>query len=171
METIIQLFANIELLNDFEPVYLLPIAGFTIVGILAQWSLYDKCGLNGIDCMIPVKNVITFLKIMGRPASHSAFVIAPPPIILGALLFIENSTLQYGVTALFFIPWAFFMIKVYIELCQSFGHYKLTDYLICIILNGFYVLHLGLSFSEKYKGPVYGKTEAESPAQGKSQLA
>ena len=48
METIIQLFANIELLNDFEPVYLLPIAGFAIVGILAQWSLYDKCGLNGI---------------------------------------------------------------------------------------------------------------------------
>jgi hypothetical protein len=165
METII------ELLDKFGPAVLVPLGGFAVVGILAQWSLYDKCGLKGIDCIIPIKNVITFLKIMGRPAFHSAFVIVPPPIILGAFLFLENPALQYGVAALFFIPWAFFMIKVYIELCQSFGHYKFTDYILCVAFNGFYVLHLGLSYGEKYKGPVYGKNEEAIDSQVKSQLA
>ncbi|MDC1221497.1 DUF5684 domain-containing protein [Salibacteraceae bacterium] len=161
----------IELLDKFGPAVFVPLGGFAIVGILAQWSLYDKCGLKGIDCIIPVKNVITFLKIMGRPAFHSAYVIVPPPIILGAFLFLENPTLQYGIAALFFIPWAFFMIKVYIELCQSFGHYKLTDYILCVAFNGFYVLHLGLSYGEKYKGPVYGQKDDTPDAAVNGQLA
>jgi len=147
----------IETLDKFGPGILVPLGCFAFVSILAQWSLYDKCGLPGIDCIIPVKNVITFLKIMGRPASHSLYVIAPPPFILASLLIFENPALQFGVAALFFIPWAYFMIKVYIELCQCFGHYKTTDYIFCVLLNGFYVLHLGLSYNEKYKGPVYRK--------------
>lgn len=165
METIIQI------VDKFGPGVLIPLGGFAIVGILAQWSLYDKCGLPGIDCIIPVKNVITFLKIMGRPASHSAIVIIPPPLIIGALLFITQPALQYGVAALLFIPWAYFMIRVYIELCQSFGHYKLTDYVMCVAFNGFYVLHLGLSYTEKYKGPVYNRKDNNSTANVKGQLA
>ena len=165
METIIQI------IDKFGPGVLIPHGGFAIVGVLAQWSLYDKCGLPGIDCIIPVKNVITFLKIMGRPASHSALVIIPPPIIIGALLFISEPALQYGIAALFFIPWAYFMIKVYIELCQSFGHYKLTDYIMCVAFNGFYVLHLGLSYTEKYRGPVYDKKDNNAAPNIKSQLA
>ncbi len=165
METIIQI------IDKFGPGVLIPLGGFAIVGVLAQWSLYDKCGLPGIDCIIPVKNVITFLKIMGRPASHSALVIIPPPIIIGALLFISEPALQYGIAALFFIPWAYFMIKVYIELCQSFGHYKLTDYIMCVAFNGFYVLHLGLSYTEKYRGPVYDKKDNNAAPNIKSQLA
>jgi hypothetical protein len=156
----------IEIFDKFGLVALVPLAGLALVGILAQWSLYDKCGLPGIDCVIPVKNVITFLKIMGRPASHSLFVILPPPFIIGALLFLSDPALQYGVAALFFIPWAYFMTRVYIELCQSFGHYKLTDYILCVALNGFYVLHLGLSYSEKYKGPVYQPKTEESELEG-----
>lgn len=165
METIIQI------IDKFGPGVLIPLGGFAIVGVLAQWSLYDKCGLPGIDCIIPVKNVITFLKIMGRPASHSALVIIPPPIIIGALLFISEPALQYGIAALFFIPWAYFMIKVYIELCQSFGHYKLTDYIMCVAFNGFYVLHLGLSYTEKYRGPVNDKKDNNAAPNIKSQLA
>jgi hypothetical protein len=165
METIMQI------IDKFGPGVLIPLGGFAIVGVLAQWSLYDKCGLPGIDCIIPVKNVITFLKIMGRPASHSALVIIPPPIIIGALLFISEPALQYGIAALFFIPWAYFMIKVYIELCQSFGHYKLTDYIMCVAFNGFYVLHLGLSYTEKYRGPVYDKKDNNAAPNIKSQLA
>ena len=161
----------IALIDKFGPGVLVPLGGFAIVGILAQWSLYDKCGLKGIDCLIPVKNVITFLKIMGRPASHSIFVILPPPIILGALLFLDNPTLQYSIAAVFFIPWAYFMIKVYIELCQSFGHYKLTDYMLCVAFNGFYVLHLGLSYGEKYRGPVYAKKEDSTSSQVNGQMA
>ena len=156
----------IEIFDKFGLVALVPLVGLALVGIQDQSTLYDKCGLPRIDCVIPVKNVITFLKIMGRPAGHSLFVILPPPFIIGALLFLGDPALQYGVAALFFIPWAYFMTRVYIELCQSFGHYKLTDYILCVALNGFYVLHLGLSYSEKYKGPVYQPKTEESELEG-----
>lgn len=166
MESVLDLF------NAFGPGVLVPLACFGFVGIIAQWSLYDKCGLPGIDCIVPVKNVITFLKIMGRPASHSLMVMIPPPFIAASFLFLEGSALQFGVAAIFFIPWAYFMTKVYIELCQCFGHYKITDYIMVVLLNGFYVLHLGLSIGEKYRGPVYKKkTEASKATLLKGQLA
>ena len=166
METVMQLA------DRFGPGILVPLACFAFVGILAQWSLYDKCGLPGIDCLIPVKNVITFLKIMGRPALHAAYVIIPPPLIMVSLLAFDAQFLQFGIAALIFIPWAYFMIKVYIELCQCFGHYKMSDYIMCVAFNGFYVLHLGLSYSEKYKGPVYAdRHNAERESQLESQLA
>ncbi|GAB4382862.1 MAG: hypothetical protein Kow0075_14840 [Salibacteraceae bacterium] len=144
-----------DFFGSFGPGILVPLISFAFVGILAQWSLYDKCGLPGIDCIIPVKNVITFLKIMGRPASHSLMVMIPPPIFIGAFFLIDNPYLSYGIAALAFVPWAYFMVKVYIELCQCFGHYKLLDYVLVVLFNGFYVLHLGLSYTEKYHGPVY----------------
>lgn len=161
-----------EALDKFGPGVFIPLVLFAIVGVLAQWSLYDKCGLPGIDCIIPVKNVITFLKIVGRPATHSLYVMIPPPLVLLSLVLIDNSTLSMALAAVFFVPWALFMTKVYIELCQSFGHHKLLDYVMCVGLNGFYVLHLGLSIGEKYKGPVYGKEkEAKAGSQLEGQLA
>ena len=161
-------------LVKFGPGVTIPLACFAIVGVLAQWSLYDKCGQPGIDCIIPVKNVITFLKIVGRPANHSLIVMIPPPLILASVVYIDNTMISYGIAALLFAVWALFMTKVYIELCQSFGHYKLIDYILVVIFNGFYVLHLGLSYGENYKGPVYGKekTKANSEKEAlNSQLA
>ena len=145
--------AIIEVASKFGIGVLVPLACLAFVGILAQWSLYDKCGLPGIDCVIPVKNVITFLKIMGRPASHSLFVILPPPLIALALLFLENPALQYGAAALLFIPWAYFMIKVYIELCQSFGHYKLLDYALCVTFKRILCPSSRLILQRKIQGP------------------
>ncbi|MDP4664233.1 MAG: DUF5684 domain-containing protein [Salibacteraceae bacterium] len=169
MEKIYELFPA---LSYFGAGVLVPIFCFVGVGILAQWSLYDKCGLKGIDCLIPVKNVVTFLKIMGRPASHSIFVMLPPPLIIASLIFFQNDLLQFGLAAAIAVPWIVFMTKVYIELCQSFGHYRTFDYILCVVFNGFYVLHLGLSFSEKYKGPAYIKSnEKKAHSSMKSQLA
>lgn len=148
----------------FEPIFLLPLAGFALVGILAQWSLYDKCGQPGVDCVIPIKNVITFLKIVGRPASHSLLVMIPPPLAVLAFLFLPSLAIKVAVAALIMAPWVYFMTMVYIELCQCFGHYKMSDYVMVVLFNGFYVLHLGLSYSEKYKGPVYGKTKTRTGA-------
>ncbi|MEX2596489.1 MAG: DUF5684 domain-containing protein [Salibacteraceae bacterium] len=173
MESITQpIIETFPFILKFGPGILIPLACFAIVGILAQWSLYDKCKQPGIDCVIPVKNVITFLKIVGRPASHSLLVILPPPIIFVSLVYIDNAAIGYALAAAFGAMWVIFMVKVYIELCQSFGHYKLTDYIMVVLFNGFYVLHLGLSYSEKYKGPVYGKKKATEPKKNlKSQLA
>lgn len=172
MESIINSFIEtFPFLGSFGPGVLIPLACFALVGILAQWSLYDKCGLPGIDCIIPVKNVISFLKIVGRPASHSLLVMIPPPAIILSLVFINDSMMAYAIAGLIGGVWALFMMKVYIELCQSFGHYKMLDYALVIIFNGFYVLHLGLSYSEKYKGPVYNVQKKEKSDQLKGQLA
>ncbi len=172
MESIINSFIEtFPFLASFGPGVLIPLACFALVGILAQWSLYDKCGLPGIDCVIPVKNVISFLKIVGRPASHSLLVIIPPPVIILSLVFINDSIMAYAIAGVIGGVWALFMMKVYIELCQSFGHYKMLDYALVILFNGFYVLHLGLSYSEKYKGPVYNVQKKEKSDQLKGQLA
>jgi len=47
-------------------------------GILGQWSLYVKCGQPGVACIVPFWNVVVFLKIVGRPAWQSVFVVLPP---------------------------------------------------------------------------------------------
>lgn len=114
------------------------------IAIVAQWRLYEKAGQPGIACMVPIWNVIVFLRIVGRPASHIFLFLIP----------------IYG--QLYMIP------KVYIELCNSFGQRTILDYIMVILFNGFYVLNLGLSYEIEYLGPVYG-TEGAIPA--KSALA
>ncbi len=167
MESIINSFIEtFPFLGSFGPGVLIPLACFALVGILAQWSLYDKCGLPGIDCIIPVKNVISFLKIVGRPGSHSLLVMIPPPVIILSLVYVEDTMIAYSIAGILGGIWLVFMMKVYVELCQSFGHHKLLDYALVIIFNGFYVLHLGLSYSKKYKGPVYGKKEKSDQLKG-----
>jgi hypothetical protein len=106
---------------------------FGFIGIVAQWRLYEKAGQPGIASIVPVWNIIVFLRIVGRPASHMFLFLIP----------------IYG---------QFYMIpKVYIELCNSFGKRSIVDYILVIVFNGFYVLNLGLSYETEYLGPVYGK--------------
>ena len=146
MSSFIQIFTDM-----FSSVYatmgngifvLLIVIGF--IAIVAQWRLYEKAGQPGIACLVPIWNVIVFLRIVGRPASHIFLFLIP----------------IYG--QLYMIP------KVYIELCNSFGQRTLLDYIMVILFNGFYVLNLGLSYEIEYLGPVYG-TEGAMPA--KSALA
>ena len=106
---------------------------FAIIAIVAQWKLYEKAGQPGIACIVPVWNVIVFLKIVGRPASHIWYMLIP---VFGQL---------------YFIP------KVWIEICQSFGKTTILDYVLVIMLNGLYILNLGLNYETEYVGPVYGK--------------
>lgn len=140
------------------PPVLIPLILLGIVGIAGQWSLYMKCDLQGVACVVPVWNVLEFLKIMGRPASHGLIVMVPPPLILYLLLVGPfGSTINIALSALFGLIWLAFMIKVYIELCQAFGKTQTSDYALCLIFNGFYVLYLGISDGTEYEGPVYGK--------------
>lgn len=111
--------------------------GFVVlIGIGAQWRLYEKAGQPGYTCIIPVVNFIVFLRIVGRPANHIWYALIP----------------VYG--QLYFIP------KVWIEICQSFGKRSMLDYILVIVLNGLYILNLGLSYDTEYQGPVYGKAQA-----------
>jgi signal peptidase I len=106
---------------------------FLFIAIVAQWRLYERADQPGIASIVPIWNAIVFLRIVGRPASHVWYFLIP---IWGQL---------------YFIP------KVYIELCNSFGKNSILDYVLIIVFNGFYILNLGLSYETVYLGPVYGK--------------
>ncbi|MCB0817743.1 MAG: hypothetical protein KDB77_09535, partial [Flavobacteriales bacterium] len=110
------------------------ILGFlALVAVVAQWRLYEKAGQPGVASVVPIWNFIVFLKIVGRPASHLFLALIP---VFGQL---------------YFIP------KVWIEVCQSFGKRTMLDYVMVILFNGLYILNLGLSYETEYEGPVYGR--------------
>jgi hypothetical protein len=148
----------------YEP-FLIPAIMVGVLAIGAQWSLYLKCDLNGVACVVPVWNVLEFLKIMGRPAWHSLIVMIPPLVLVYALLSVPlGMSPIYLVAGALMVVWTLFMMKAYVELCQSFGKLRPLDYFLCIFLNGFYVLYLGISSETEWYGPVYGKKLSEIKA-------
>lgn len=110
-----------------------------VVAALAQWRLYDKAGQPGIAALVPGWNLVVFLRIVGRPAKHAWLFLIP---IYGQL---------------------YFMPKVWIEVCKSFGKYSLMDHIMVVALNGLYILNMALDYDTVYQGPVYGKQEAPPP--------
>lgn len=123
------------------------------IGVVGQWSLYDKCGLPGIACLVPIWNIIVFLKIVGRPWWQTFYIVIPMAIVTGALMYMEPGIVQYSIFGAMLLGLIAFTIKVYIELCHAFGKRNNSDYLLILIFNGFYVLNLGLSHNAKYLGP------------------
>lgn len=128
------------------------------MGVVGQWTLYSKCDLPGYSSIVPIWNVIMFLKIVGRPSSQSWIVIVPPLIILLSLLFIDHLTIALIISSICFLPWAYYVIRVYIEICNCFGKYSTISYILIVVFNGIYLFNLALSQDEKYRGPVYQKS-------------
>jgi signal peptidase I len=138
MENLVQFFVNIHdslHASIGDSLYLL-IVLLAFISIVAQWMLYEKANQPGIASIVPIWNVIVFLRIVGRPANHIFLFFIP----------------IYG--QLYLIP------KVYIELCNSFGKRSIVDYVLVIVFNGFYILNLGLSYDTQYEGPVYSNDNA-----------
>lgn len=104
---------------------------FTFIGIIAQWSLYEKCEQPGVACIVPVWNIIVWLRIAGRPAWQVLLLLVP----------------VYNI---------YFFFKVFIEICQCFGKTSMLDYFLVVIVNAPYVIYLGLSPDAEYQGPLYG---------------
>lgn len=110
-----------------------------VVGLLAQWRLYEKAKQPGWTCLVPILNFIVFLRIVGRPPRH---------------------------LWLFFIPiyGQFYMLpKVWIEICHCFGKRTTLDHVLAVALNGLYILNLGLDPEANYLGPIYGKPPLPKP--------
>ncbi|MBV6406450.1 MAG: hypothetical protein GFGODING_03240 [Flavobacteriales bacterium] len=106
---------------------------FGIIALVAQWKLYEKAGQPGYAAIVPIWNFIVFLRIVGRPASHLWLFLIP----------------VYG--QLYMLP------RVWIEVAESFGKNTFLDHLLVLLLNGLYILNLGLSYETRYIGPVYGR--------------
>ena len=119
---------------------------FVLVGVVAQWRLFDKAGQPGWTCLVPILGQINYLKIVGRPASHLLLFLIP----------------GYNV---------YLVIKVWIETAQSFGKRTIVDYVLVVLLNGLYILNLGMSYDTHYVGPVYGKGVGTHPDSPRPSLA
>jgi len=156
MNQIQDLFSRIDELPIWIPVLACIIVFMAIVG---QWALYEKCDLPGYSSLVPVWNVIVFLKIVGRPSSHGWYVMLPPVFMLLPFIFWNFGYLGIipaaSIAAVFFLPWAWFMIKIYKEVCLSFGKNSVVSVILIVIFNGIYLFNLALSQEEKYRGPVY----------------
>lgn len=142
--------------NEFVLIILALLAAF---GILGQVVLYYKCGLPGVASVIPFWNVVVFLKIMGRPAWQSIFIILPPPVMIYVVWSSMSAEPSMAMNAAFLASSAIllvFAVVVYVELCKSFGKNNIGSYLACLLFNGFYVMYLGMSGDTEYKGPLYG---------------
>ena len=111
-----------------------------IIGLVAKWRLFDKCGLSKkeilIGTLLPVYDFYLTLKIVGRPGSHFGLIFIP----------------------LFNI---FFVVKVLFELLNSFGKFHIVDYTLAILFSLLYFLNLGLAYNEVYYGTVYDKSDEE----------
>lgn len=96
--------------------------------------------------MVPILGQINYLKIVGRPASHLLLFLIP----------------GYNI---------YLVIKVWIETAQSFGKRTIIDYVLVVLLNGLYILNLGMSYDTHYVGPVYGKGVGTHPNAPRPSLA
>ena len=109
------------------------IVGFVgTIGLIGKIMLFSKCNQPWWAAFIPVYDFIIILKIVGRPPLQIFMLLIPGFNI-------------------------YFFFRVLIELAQSFGKYSIIDYLLVTILSVFYIMNLGLSYTEQYYGPVYGK--------------
>ena len=101
----------------------------SLIALVANAKLFMKAGLPWWAALVPVYNVMVGMKMIGRPSWH-AFLFFTPAII-------------------YLLP------RTILEVAQSFGKHKLSDYILVLIFNVFYILNLGLSYEEEYEGPVY----------------
>ncbi len=107
-----------------------------LIAIVANAKLFVKADLPWWAVFVPVYNVMTAMKLIGRPMWH-AFLFFTPAVV-------------------YLLP------RTILEVAQSFGKYKTVDFILVLVFNVFYILNLGLSYEEDYKGPVYGKTLMKS---------
>ncbi|MCB9163290.1 MAG: hypothetical protein H6592_02470 [Flavobacteriales bacterium] len=115
------------------------IAFITIIALLAQWRLYEKCRLPGLAAFVPIWNLVVFLRIVGRPAKQAWWFFIP---VFGQL---------------YFLP------KVWIEVIHCFGKRSMLDYILLFALNGLYILNLAMDDDNQYLGPLYGQQDLPKP--------
>ncbi len=153
---------------------LVPFLAF--IGIVAQMRLYAKANQPAISAIVPIWNFIVFMKVIGRPIWHVAYMLLPLAAILGVLMMdyadlIAFSSGEVGfsvvsfslpILALSFVVFSVFSIWAHIDLCNSFGRRTVFDYFLVVVLNVMYVLNLGLSYEIEYEGPAYGYSRHSS---------
>ena len=119
------------------PVWFIVIGSIVVfITLVAQVALFAKCRQPGWAAFVPFYNVIIFLKIIGRPAWQVVYLLIP----------------------VFNIYFGFLLL---IEICKCLGQRTKADYIYAVLLNFFYVFHMAMTHSIKYRGPIYGPDKVE----------
>lgn len=172
----------IEFLLGLSPGLLVASIIIAFIGLISQMSLYAKAGQPPISALVPFWNVVVFCKVVGRPAKHSLFLITPIVIIAGVIAIYwpqidglfpvhvqggglgpgptewSEVTIPFSIIGAASLPIIYFVIIMFIEVCDSFGKHKTIDKVLCVIFNGIYILFaLGIS-DARYEAPWYAKT-------------
>lgn len=172
------------LVDTFGPaLYVMaPIVGF--IGIVAQMRLYSKANQPAIAAIVPIWNLTTFMKVIGRPTWHIVYMLLPIAVVFTCLMVDYQNVIAFfkgtvgigavAITipamALSAIVLTVFMVWAHIDLCNSFGRRTVFDYVLVVLLNVMYVLNLGLSYEIEYEGPAYGRS-SEGLSQGSGAFA
>ena len=149
---------------------LIPFLAF--IGIVAQMRLYAKANQPAVSAIVPVWNFIVFMKVIGRPVWHVAYMLVPLAAMLSILLLDYKDLIAFShgevafsavslslpILTLSTLVFSVFMIWAHIDLCNSFGRRTVFDYFLVVVLNVMYVLNLGLSYEIEYEGPAYGRS-------------
>lgn len=109
---------------------------FVFISIISATSLcffFFKSKQKPLHALIPIWNIVVFLKIVGRPWWHVFFFLIPIYNII-------------------------FGIQLIVELNRSYGKFSFLRNFFAVLFNGFYVMYLGFS-GEQYKAPSYGKSK------------
>jgi len=104
-----------------------------LIAAVGTCKLFAKADLPCWHVFIPFLNIMTAMKLIGRPTWHAWLFFTP--------------------AALYLLP------KTIIEIAQSFGKRTTTDYVLALVFNIFYILNLGLAYDEDYLGPAYDKKD------------
>ena len=178
MEFIIAILNYLQI--TFGPALWVLVPFIAFIGIVAQMRLYAKADQPVLAAIVPVWNVTTFMKVVGRPIWHAVYVIIPLTVVFftvmidySDLIAFSEGTAGFGAVA-FSLPiislsalvFTVFMIWAHIDLCNSFGRRTVFDYVLVVLLNVLYVLNLGLSYEIEYEGPSYGRTSGVARGSG-----
>lgn len=135
METLTYYWGIVYPFLNKNPHILLLVIILTVISSTALCFFYFKSKQPAFHALIPVWNLVVFLRIVGRPWWHVFFFLIP----------------IYNI---------FFGFVLIVELNKSFGKFGFFPNLMAILFNALYVIYLGFS-GEKYYAPSYRKSKEE----------
>lgn len=170
----------IEFLLGLSPGLMVAAIVIAFIALVSQMSLYAKAGQPAISALVPGWNVIVFCKVVGRPAKHALWLILPGVVIASVIAFDwklidglfpihgeegflpgptkwSEVTVPFAIIGAAMLPLMYIVIVMFTEVCDSFGKHSTLDKVLCVLLNGAYILFvLGIS-DAKYESPWWSR--------------
>jgi hypothetical protein len=117
------------------------------------WRIFKKAGQNGFYALIPIYNIVVFLRIVGKPQLLPHLVISFMLMVLGLVLVENNPDASYSKIIYYctFFLFLYMIFQLYRALANSFG----KDFLFTLGLLLFSVVFVGILAygDDAYIGP------------------